>query len=178
MKKPILRLTTLDFAILGLLVQRPMSGYGIRMMFEKTALASYSSSPGTIYPALRRMEGLGMAEKKKQTIGNQGLFTITKKGISFLTKWVTQPVTRNDVIRNSEILLLRFAFMDVLASKGDKRKFLKSFLEAVNQYTAELEAYHLAEASTMPPSGRQAFEHGLESNRSTARWINNILSSL
>ncbi|MCE2734050.1 MAG: PadR family transcriptional regulator [Chryseotalea sp.] len=178
MKKPIFRLTTLDFSILGLLMQKPMTGYGIRMMFEKTALASYSSSPGTIYPALSRMKGLGMVEKKKQASSNQELFTITKRGISLLTRWVTQTVTRNDVIRNSEILLLRFAFMDILASKAEKRKFLNSFLDVVNQYIKELEAYHLAESSVMPASGRQAFEHGLELNRATCRWIKNLLNNL
>jgi hypothetical protein len=124
------------------------------------------------------MEELNMVEKKRQATGNQELFTITKKGVTNLTEWVTQPVTMEDVIRNSEILLLRYAFMDVLVKKNEKQKFLRSFLESVKKYIKELESYHASEALLMSLSGRQAFELGLESNRLTARWIEKLLANL
>lgn len=171
-------LTTLDFSILGLLAQNPMSGYRIRMMFEKTALASYSSSPGTIYPALKRLEKHAMVCKVKSEAKGSGLFSITPKGSDALTKWVVQPVTRNDVIRNMEILMLRFAFMDFLVPKKDKKQFLISFRDALREYVRELEDYRDTSSTAMPLSGRQAFEHGLESNRLTIVWIEKILLNL
>jgi len=48
--------TLLDYAILGLIQDHALSGYAIRKMFEETALGHYSSSPGTIYPALNRLQ--------------------------------------------------------------------------------------------------------------------------
>jgi DNA-binding PadR family transcriptional regulator len=171
------QLTTLDLTILGLVLQTPLSGYGIRMMFEKTALASYSSSPGSIYPALARMIRLGMLTKKKGSTGKQELFFITKKGKTTLTQWVTQPLTKMDVVRNMDILVLRFAFMDLLASKTEKRKFLQAFREILTTYIQELEDYLAANAPTMLPSGRQAFEHGLNGNKLTMQWITKLLST-
>ena len=172
------RITTLDFSIMGLLMQNPMSGYAIRMMFEKTALASYSSSPGTIYPALKRLEKFGMIRKAKVEEQRQGLYEITNNGVSALTKWVVKPVTRNDIIRDMDVLMLRFAFMDVLVKRTEKKKFLISFLAELKEYIMQLEDFRTENESTMLLSGRQAFEHGLESNKLTARWIEKILSKL
>ena len=172
------KLTTLDFSILGLLAQNPMSGYGIRMEFEKTALASYSSSPGSIYPALKRLETWEMVSKEKVETKNTEVYKISKKGIEALTQWVIQPVTRNDIIRNKEVLLLRFAFMDILVAKRDKKRYLLSFRDALTHYVKELEDFHATRISTMPLSGRQAFEFGLASNKHTIQWIESILTKL
>lgn len=172
------KLTTLDFSILGLLAQNSISGYGIRMEFEKTALASYSSSPGSIYPALKRLENRAMVSKEKVKTKKSEVFKITKKGIEALTQWVKQPVTRNDIIRNREVLLLRFAFMDILVAKRDKKRYLLSFHKALTDYIKELEDFLLTGISTMPLSGQQAFEYGLASNKNTIQWIETILPTL
>lgn len=176
-RSPHAQLTTLDFSILGLLMQQPLTGYGIRMMFKKTALASYSSSPGAIYPALKRLARLNMVVKKRQGSSPQELFTITRMGIAALTQWVIQPVTREDIIKNFEIILLRFAFMDLVAAASSKRKFLKSLEKTLSAYVIELESYHAMESAKMPVSGRLAFEHGLDSFRTSLRWVKRIISS-
>ena len=53
------RTTTVDFIILGLLQEQTLTGYGIRMIFENTAIGSYSSSPGTVYPAINKLKKMG-----------------------------------------------------------------------------------------------------------------------
>ena len=55
------RLSSLDCAILGLLSRRPGSGYDIRRVFQTTALGRYSDSPGSIYPAIKRLNRPGFA---------------------------------------------------------------------------------------------------------------------
>ena len=45
----------LELAILGLLWQQPRSGYDLLKLFTETAMGGYSSSPGAIYPALKRL---------------------------------------------------------------------------------------------------------------------------
>ena len=52
--------STLGFALLGLLQQQPRSGYALRRVFATTPMGHYSSSPGAIYPALRRLEQQGL----------------------------------------------------------------------------------------------------------------------
>ena len=48
--------TLLEYALLGLTYQAPMSGYDLRKIFTTTAMGHFSSSPGAIYPALQRLE--------------------------------------------------------------------------------------------------------------------------
>jgi DNA-binding PadR family transcriptional regulator len=52
--------TPLEYAVLGLLHQSEQSGYDLRKVFAATALGNYSSSPGTVYPALKRLEKRGL----------------------------------------------------------------------------------------------------------------------
>src|SRR5687768_4989801 len=93
-------ITRLDYCILGLLSAEPMSGYSIRMAFEKTPIGNFSSSPGAIYPALRRLEKLRLVERKKNNDKRGGLFALTNKGFDAIYKWILLPVTREDVSKN------------------------------------------------------------------------------
>ncbi len=52
-------ISTLSLAVLGLIVQRPRSGYDLRKVFSTTPMGHFSSSPGAIYPALIRIEKNG-----------------------------------------------------------------------------------------------------------------------
>jgi len=50
----------LGYALLGLIHQKPSSGYDLRKTFAETAMGNYSDSPGAIYPALERLESQGL----------------------------------------------------------------------------------------------------------------------
>jgi DNA-binding PadR family transcriptional regulator len=173
------KVTDLDYSILGLVKQNPLSGYRIRMIFETTALGNFSSSPGTIYPALKRLVKIGLIEKKVQSkTKSQEIFYITKKGVSALTKWILKPIVKNDITKRIEMILLRIAFMDTLNIKTKERKlkFLESFQVSVQNYIVELKDYYSKESSNMPMSGRLAFEHGIESYQLTLKWVQKIIS--
>ena len=80
------KVTQLDYAILGLLSQGPLTGYKIRMTFENTALGNFSSSPGTIYPALKRLAALKLIDKKTKGAKRNGqtVMSITRMGTGVL----------------------------------------------------------------------------------------------
>lgn len=48
--------SVLGYALLGLLQQQDRSGYDLRKIFSASPMTSFSDSPGSIYPALRRLE--------------------------------------------------------------------------------------------------------------------------
>jgi DNA-binding PadR family transcriptional regulator len=48
-------LTTLEYIVLGLISLQPQSGYDVVSYFESGAY-SWSASPGSIYPMLKRLE--------------------------------------------------------------------------------------------------------------------------
>lgn len=171
-----LKTTLIDHAILGLISPKPLSGYAIRQVFETTAMGNYSSSPGTIYPALKRLQKLDLVEKKKSKEDNKDKFHITPTGKQIFKKWLIQPLELNDVARKLDEVLLRFAFMDNLRSKKQKVLFLETLRDLLIDYTGQLETYHENKFATMPLHGRLAFEHGIESYKNTLKWCEKTLS--
>lgn len=133
------KLTNLDYAILGLLNQQLLTGYGIRMIFEATALGSYSSSPGTIYPAIKRLQGLSLIspKNKPQNSGSSKRWLVnTKSGKKELIAWLIKPIEKIDITKGIDNLLLRFAFMDDLIKREQKVVFIKSI---INKTSATIE---------------------------------------
>jgi len=61
----------LDYALLGLLNKRPAAGYALRRLFQTTPLGVYSDSPGSIYPALRRLHRLGLVAGAREREGRR-----------------------------------------------------------------------------------------------------------
>lgn len=171
-----LKVTDLDYAILGLLAGGGLSGYRIRKIFEETALGNYSSSPGSLYPALKRLESYSLAKKQVKSNSAQGLYLISEKGRNLLEKWLFKPITRNDVVRNSEVIVLRVAFMDVSKDRKQKLIFLESYRNAIKGYIKQLEKFSPEEREGMYTSSRFAFELGLDSCRLTLSWVTKILS--
>ena len=104
--------TSLDYAILGLVNQQPQTGYGIRKAFETTALGNYSSSPGVIYPALKRLQELGLVVNATINDTNKKKFHCTEEGESILKEWLLKPIEVTDIAKYLNDLLLRFAFME------------------------------------------------------------------
>ena len=54
------KIPSLGYALLGLIEQKPASGYDLRKIFSSTSMKYYSDSPGAIYPALGRLEQQGL----------------------------------------------------------------------------------------------------------------------
>lgn len=170
--------TVLDFAILGLIQDNSLSGYAIRKMFEETALGSYSSSPGTIYPALKRLQKGGLVEKISQIDSAKSSFKITQQGLLILKSWFLKPIEKVDVEKKINELLLRFGFMESLIDKQQRIHFLISFQEELIKYISELETYYKSEGFKMPLHGKLAFQYGIESNKTTLKWCKKSILQL
>jgi len=171
-------ITRIDYCILGLLRPQPLSGYAIRKIFETSAMGNFSSSPGTVYPALKRLEANGMIEKKpasKDAPEGRLVFGITAKGIKTIDRWIFEPLTETEVAKNLNDILLRFAFMPEDTPKKDRLKFLRSFQKLLKQYVQSLEDYHTRQAGAMPLNGRLAFEHGIASYKASLKWVTSIV---
>jgi DNA-binding PadR family transcriptional regulator len=170
--------TLLDFAILGLLQEEPLTGYGIRKFFEETALGNYSSSPGTIYPALKRLQKGMLIESVVQKTSSKSSFQITKNGILMLKNWFLKPIEKVEVEKKMDELLLRFAFMEKLIDKDHRINYLKSLSTILHLYINELEAYYKMESKKMPLHGRLAFQYGIDSNKTALNWCKKAISQL
>jgi DNA-binding PadR family transcriptional regulator len=173
-KKP----TSLDYAILGLVHQQPQTGYGIRKAFDTTALGNYSSSPGVIYPALNRLQELGLVVNSVKENGKKSMFRCTKEGESILKAWLLKPIEVRDIAKNLNDLFLRFAFMENLLNEAAQLGFLSSFQNKLKIYINSLQEYHKREYDVMPLNARLAFEHGIASYTTTLKWCRKTISTL
>jgi DNA-binding PadR family transcriptional regulator len=172
------RITTLDYALLGLLAQSPQSGYDLRKTFETMAIGSYSGSPGAIYPALRRLEQAGLvagAVDSTKALRPKRVFRPTTAGRNALVEWLARDIERANVERNLDELLLRFAFHWVLDSASATRRFLERFLDEVEGHLDELGRQRERFPDGTPPQARLALSAGIEQYRACARWARKAL---
>jgi DNA-binding PadR family transcriptional regulator len=170
----------LGFALLGLLHKEPMSGYDLRKVFTTTAMGSFSDSPGAIYPALRRLETSGLVRgtvEESTSLRKRRVYKITSKGLGEFRDWLKRPVTRDDVVRRKDDLMLRFAFMD--QAMGDARtvEFLSEFAEQVQSYLPDLRLFLESHAEAMPLSGRLALECGIAEYETLLRWARRSIAT-
>jgi DNA-binding PadR family transcriptional regulator len=166
-------LSSLEFALLGLLERKPQSGYDLRKVFAKTALGHFSDSPGSIYPALGRLEMRKWitAAEEKNSARKRRLLRLTPAGNRALIRWLLEPVTREDVVRGIDRLLLRFAFFDGNLSRPRACRFLDDLERELEAYVGELE--HFASTSGLfdrLTTGGLSFSNGLEAYCTHLSW--------
>jgi DNA-binding PadR family transcriptional regulator len=164
--------STLAYALLGLLHGAPQAGYDLRKTFASTPLAHFSDSPGAIYPALRRLARRRWvaAVAAPRSGRRRKVFAPTDLGRRAFAQWLGQAPTRDDVVREWDVLMLRLAF---LGAVGGPRltAFLRGVESELRAYLGELEAYRAGHAAKMPLGARLAFDSGVEGYRAQARWV-------
>jgi DNA-binding PadR family transcriptional regulator len=174
-------ISTLSLAVLGLIVQKPRSGYDLRKVFSTTPLGHFSSSPGAIYPALKRIEKSGWVRgsiDNKKTLRPKMVYRITKKGMDVLKQHLLQPVTRDDVIWSMDDLMLRFVFMDKVVGRKRTLQFLKGFQSEIESHHRSLRQYLDEIKGIIPPCGRLAMENGIEIYKMNAKWAKRAIKEL
>jgi DNA-binding PadR family transcriptional regulator len=170
----------LDHALLGLLRQEPASGYDLRKIFATTPMASFSDSPGAIYPALARLESGGLVRGRiEESAGmrRRKVFQPTAAGQTELERWLAQPITRDDVVSGMEELILRFAFMEGALGKAAVVRFLQDLEREVAAYVPTLRAFLAAHRAAMPTSGWLALEFGIRSYEAQLEWCRHAIGA-
>lgn len=174
-------ITTLSLAVLGLIAQRPRSGYDLRKVFSTTPLGHFSSSPGAIYPALKRIEKNGWVRgsiDNKKTLRPKMVYRITKRGQEVLKQHLLQAVTRDDVIWRMDDLMLRFAFMENIVGRKKTLQFLKEFMIEIESHHRSLQQYLQEVKGIITTCGRLAMENGIETYKMNAKWIKRAIKEL
>jgi DNA-binding PadR family transcriptional regulator len=165
--------TTLGYALLGLIRIEVQTGYSLRKVFETTPMGHYSSSPGAIYPALKRLEEQGLIEGRvedRDTLRPKRVYRMTPLGDETLLTWVSRPLTKDDLVWRDDEVMLRFAFMGTVADDRTTHRFLEEMLDALDLYIPELERVLAATPREGPPHGRLALGSGIEAFKARRRW--------
>jgi DNA-binding PadR family transcriptional regulator len=174
------RVSVLGYALLGLLHQRPSSGYALRRAFATTPLGTFSDSPGAIYPALRRLEEQGLVRGRVESsagLRQKQTFRLTARGLAALKEWLERPLTRADVVRGLDEVMLRLAFMDEVMAPAASIRLLRSLARELAAYLPTLHAYLDQHRRQMPLSGRLALESGIRAHEEQSRWVGDALKA-
>lgn len=98
-------------AILGLLTMKPLSGYEIKKLIEKSIGHFWSESNGQLYPTLNKLlkaQLISLSEKSAKGKKISLLYSITKEGLALVKEWLKESTERKNVHRDEELLKLFF----------------------------------------------------------------------
>ncbi len=84
-----------QFAILGFLTKRPMSGYDMQRILEKISRFHWSESNAQLYPILKRLETNAMVTSQIDAASGERkrrLYSITDLGRQAILDWLKRPI--------------------------------------------------------------------------------------
>ena len=171
--------TRLSYALLGLLQQKPASGYDLRKIFTETPMANMSDSPGAIYPALRRLEErklISSAVEHGPGLRQRRILRITGSGLAELTEWLKTPLKEEDVADRLDEIMLRFAFSDSVIGEAATLEFLQSLESLLKRYLAKLKQHLESNKTKMRTSSRLALENGAFGYEAQLKWTKHAIT--
>ena len=171
----------LVLAIMGVLWRQPRCGYDLLKVFSETAMGGFSSSPGAIYPALKRLQAHGsiMGEvENRDTLRPRQVYSLTPAGEETLKHHLRQPVTRNEVMRHEDAILLRFVFAGEVLGRDEAIRILEQFAREIESYLPDLNAQLAVHSQAAGPYGKYALRHGIDLYQAHARWARTIIAEL
>ncbi|MCG5218281.1 PadR family transcriptional regulator [Streptosporangium sp. KLBMP 9127] len=161
----------LRYALLGLLTERPASGYDLAKAFEGD-LGRYAWQAGhnRIYPELARLVDEGLIERAEEGARGRRVHTITAAGFAELRAWLLQPLV-SGAVRNEGVLRL---FLLSALDPDDARKLLHEIVTHAEQELARLKDTVSGE-TPVSPEGRLDFGwlaagYGLRQYEASRDW--------
>ncbi len=175
---------SLDHAILGLLAERPRSGYDLKTRcFDDALRPFWSADQAQIYRTLERLQDAKLVTStRRRQAGrpDRRIYEITRSGREALDEWLAseQPLP---AIRDPFLLQLYFggslddaALMGVLEARRDHHI---ARLQDLNEHSARLAAQHTAD--TRGSVLRQtALDGAVERERALASWLDDCIRAV
>jgi PadR family transcriptional regulator, regulatory protein AphA len=135
--------SAVTWAILGLIRQRPMSGYDLKRAVDRTIRHFWAASYGQIYPELRRLDDAGWIEGADAANGGRSrrLYRLTDAGRVALEDWLHGHETRIE-LRDESLLRLFFAdalppeeALGLLAARREGYRMMLGYLRGLDDGT-------------------------------------------
>jgi len=147
--KDVREVTTLGYALLGLLARRECSGYDLAQQMKRPVGYFWQARHSQIYPELARLESQKLVVHQvveQHDRPDKKVYAITAAGRAALRAWVTAPLAEPPV---RDELVLR-AFSAWLADPGAAAAF---FREHAQRHAARLAHYRELEAQLVRDAG-------------------------
>ncbi|WP_438292740.1 PadR family transcriptional regulator [Streptomyces sp. HUAS TT7] len=160
---------SLRHAVLGLLTNRPASGYDLMKLFETSLAHVWSATQSQVYGELGKLAEGGLVEVSAEGPRGRKEYAITEAGRSELHRWLTEvePVRT----RRSDSLL-RVFFLGELTRVEAKAYLLTEAERSAQQLAGLKEAESAIDWGDDPISvhGRLALEYGKRLSAMHEEW--------
>lgn len=163
----------LDFAILGLLMERPRHGYELRRALAE--LGFWKVSFGSLYPAIRRLEKREAIEATKMS-GRRKAYQVTEGGQEVFDLLLRSDPDANETDRAFQVRLafLRHLPPDRRIQVMDRRrrglstqlKTAREILVAARSATKNKDRYRIA-----------LMEHAMHSTEADVAWLDGLVAA-
>jgi PadR family transcriptional regulator AphA len=166
---------SIRYFILGLLTQRPMSGYDIRRFLKSLSWLIDVPSLGSLYPSLHALlrDGLVTVEViASQDRPSRKIYSITEAGDEALRAWLNQP-------SGSDVSLKKFVMRLALAGQLSQ----VGLIAHLEQRRARVAAQEIALEQAVADEGADLGEHlmldyGLSLAAAELAWLDSTLARL
>ncbi len=164
-----------QYAVLGLLRLKPMSGYGIKRFLDQLNPAVWAESYGNLYPLLKRLEGERLVQCRSRMRGRLGRkeYSLTPQGRSVLQRWLALPPPPAKV---KDELLLKLFFgkgVPVRITLGHVRKRLEEM-----QARRKLIGVHRRRTGNQPLLSHLILLYGEGGTEARIRWCQEAIRLL
>lgn len=162
-QRPQRDLTSLEYIVMGLLSMEAQSGYDIINYFE-TGQYSWSASPGSIYPMLKRLEKSGVIEGTLQVESEtrqRKIYHLTALGNQLLDDWLREIPKMRPFYQERELAMLRFQFMENRFTIAQTVEWLDGYLDTVRLTDAHRQSYQEALIEALETSGKGSLHRQL-----------------
>ena len=160
------------YAILGVLFDRPTSGYEIKSLMGRSTVYFWRESDSTIYPMLKVLTKEGKVLFKTVYVGKKKkeIFSITEAGREEFRAWFANP-TGSETPRNEFLLKLFFV--------TDQKEMHRLFLERLEKVEEIYKEYKKIEERLegipdLPQKAARlkALRYGIALLKSEIQWLN------
>lgn len=171
---------TLKYAILGLICQKPVTGYDITQEFQTTLSEFWTAKHSQIYPELKKLTEEGLITYDVEisgTVLEKKVYHITEAGQKEFAKWLEQDVPMQPTAK--DVFRLRMYFSGQLP-RDIREKLLKSQLEQHRKRLAHLkknqEKFNQIPAPDDPEIGDyMVLMGGVMREETTVEWLKQCL---
>jgi PadR family transcriptional regulator AphA len=173
------QINTTQYALLGMLTFKPMSGYDLKKAIDRSISFFWSENYGHIYPVLKNLEKEGLVTKQiehSEGKPSRHVYSITDKGQQLFDKWLAAPA-RKRIIRLEVLLKLFFGYKSSIENMIEKVEAERQYAEAVLEELAEIEK-HIREHESLkdkPPYGLLCLNYGKYYYSAVCKWCDETL---
>jgi len=156
--------------ILGLLLNRPRSGYEIKTAFEAPLAYFFDASFGTIYPTLAKLEKLGYIEREsvvQDNRPNKNVYSITESGRERFMEYLNSPLD-TETYRSDFMVRL---FFGEHQSREKLIEWIRGEIEQSKLEARKIREERLRWDPHMSPSQTICANLGIELNESKIRVL-------